>query len=97
MSAIDHLADQRFRNRGATNAELSQRIAYMEKIIQHYAGNVPMDTESLRLLAESVDKAPDAPRSHRQNPVVGSPGSDYLGVDDENFTVQPLDNNTTRE
>lgn len=85
------------RNRGATNAELTQRIAYMEKIIQHYAGNIPMDMESLRLLAESMDKTPDAVRNHQPVRVVDSPGSDYLGVDDENFTVQPLDNNTTRK
>lgn len=69
----------------------------MEKIIQHYAGNISMDMESLRVLAESVDKAPEAIRNHRPAPLIDSPGSDYLGVDDENFTVQPLDNNTTRE
>lgn len=69
----------------------------MEKIITHYAGNISFDSETLKAMAESVDKNPDAPRSHRQNQVVASPGSDYLGVDDENFTVQPLDNNTTRK
>ncbi|KPM35767.1 hypothetical protein AK830_g10807 [Neonectria ditissima] len=84
------------RNRSsASNAELLQRIAYMERIITHYAGNISFDSETLKAMADSVDKNPDAPRSHRQNQVVGSPNSDYLGVDDENFTVQPLDNNTT--
>ncbi|KAM6526876.1 hypothetical protein FSOLCH5_002959 [Fusarium solani] len=87
------------RNRsGASNAELLQRIAHMEKIITHYAGNIPLDPESIKAMAEAVDnKNPDIAQVHRQAPVVGSPGSDYLGVDDENYTVQPLDNNTTRE
>lgn len=85
------------RNRGATNAELTQRVAYMEKIVLHYAGDIALDMESLRHLAESLDKTPDAVRNHRPGPVPDSPGSDYLGVDDENFTVQPLDNNTIRE
>ncbi|KAH7272664.1 hypothetical protein FSOLCH5_002959 [Fusarium solani] len=85
------------RNRsGASNAELLQRIAHMEKIITHYAGNIPLDPESIKAMAEAVDnKNPDIAQVHRQAPVVGSPGSDYLGVDDENYTVQPLDNNTT--
>ncbi|KAF7542597.1 hypothetical protein G7046_g10141 [Stylonectria norvegica] len=92
----DAATDGSNRNRsGVSNADLTQRIAYMEKIITHYAGNIPLDSESLRILAESVEKNPDAPRSHRQVAVVASPASDYLGVDDENFTVQPLDNNTT--
>lgn len=70
----------------------------MEKIITHYAGNIPLDPESIKAMAEAVDnKNPDIAQVHRQAPVVGSPGSDYLGVDDENYTVQPLDNNTTRE
>lgn len=93
------MSADRLRNRtGATNAELLQRIAYMEKIIIHYAGNVPLDSESLKVMAESVDnKNLDEPHSHRQGPILGSPPSDYLGVDDENYTVQTLDNNTTRE
>jgi hypothetical protein len=74
-------------------------MAYMEKIITHYAGNIAFDTETLKAMAESVDKNVDMTGAIRPNPVVvaSPPGSDYLGVDDENFTVQPLDNNTTRE
>ncbi|KAI5465698.1 fungal-specific transcription factor domain-containing protein [Mariannaea sp. PMI_226] len=85
------------RNRSsASNAELLQRMAYMEKIITHYAGNISFDSETLKSLAESVDKNVDMTGALRQNAAVASPpGSDYLGVDDENFTVQPLDNNTT--
>lgn len=71
----------------------------MEKIITHYAGSISFDSETLKALAESVDKNADVNGVARQTQVAvaSPPGSDYLGVDDENFTVQPLDNNTTRE
>jgi hypothetical protein len=87
------------RNRsGPGNAELLQRASYMEKIITHYAGSVSLDTESLKAMAESIDnKNFDAHQVKRQAPIMDSPGSDFLGAEDENYTVQPLDNNTTRK
>jgi hypothetical protein len=70
----------------------------MEKIITHYAGSVSLDTESLKAMAESIDnKNFDANQVQRQAPIMDSPGSDFLGAEDENYTVQPLDNNTTRK
>jgi hypothetical protein len=70
----------------------------MEKIITHYAGSVPLDTESLKVMAEAIDnKNVDATQVQRQAPIMDSPGSEFLGADDENYTVQPLDNNTTRK
>ncbi|RGP69640.1 hypothetical protein FLONG3_7717 [Fusarium longipes] len=85
------------RNRnGASNTELLQRISCMEKIITHYAGNVALDTGSLKAMAAAIDnKTFDASQFQQQAPIMDSPGSDYLGADDENYTVQPLDNNTT--
>lgn len=68
----------------------------MEKILTHYAGNIKLDPESLKSLANSIDKTPGHPETAIQSRPQ-SPGSDYLGVDDENFTVKPLDNNTTRK
>lgn len=68
----------------------------MEKLLTHYAGDIKLDSESLKNLAESVEKTPDNTVGPLQ-PRPPSPGSDYLGVDDENFTVKPLDNNTTRK
>lgn len=70
----------------------------MEKIITHYAGNVALDTETLKAMTVAIEnKTFDASQFQRQAPIMDSPGSDYLGADDENYTVQPLDNNTTRE
>lgn len=70
----------------------------MEKVISHYAGNVALDTESLKAMAVAIDnKTFDASQFQRQAPLMDSPSSEYLGADDENYTVQPLDNNTTRK
>lgn len=65
----------------------------MERIVSHYTGNTNLDFEALRNLAEFVDKGHNGP----QPPDVQSHGSDDLGMDDENFTVEPLENNITRE
>lgn len=65
----------------------------MEKILSHYIGNSNLDVETLRNLAESVDQQQSRPRLLD----VQSHSSSCLGVDDENFTVKPLENNITRE
>lgn len=65
----------------------------MERLLQHYAGDINLDSDNLRGLAEAVDK--DHPLPRREQSV--SQGSDYLGAEEENFTVQPLGNNITRE
>lgn len=73
----------------------------MERLLVHYAGDIDLDSENLRGLAETVDgdKAtgagvPPPPSSRPAEPSSG--GSEYLGVDEESFTVKPLDNNMTR-
>lgn len=70
---------------------LEQRLGYMEKILSHYIGNSNLDVETLRNLAESVDQQQSRPRLLD----VQSHSSSCLGVDDENFTVKPLENNIT--
>lgn len=76
---------------------MTERLGYMERLLKHYAGDISLDCESLRGLAEAVDK--DHALPPRQGPRSASPeeGSDYLGAEDENFTVQPVGNSTTRE
>jgi hypothetical protein len=77
---------------------LNSEAVGMEKIVTHYAGNSPLDLESLEAMAEAVDnRNPDVAHIHRQAPVMGSLGSDCLGVDDDIYTVQPLGNNVTCE
>jgi hypothetical protein len=71
--------------------ELDQRLAYMEKLLSHYTGHVNLDADTLRNLAESIE------HGNRPQPLdEQSQGSGYLGVEDEVFTVKPLDNNIAR-
>lgn len=65
----------------------------MERLLQHYAGDINLDSDNLRGLAEAVDKDEPIPRGND----TASQGSEYLGADEENFSVQPLGNNITRE
>lgn len=75
------------------NAQLAQRLKYMERLLQHYAGDINLDSDNLRDLADAVDKDAAIPRGNATT----SQGSEYLGPDEENFSVQPLGNNITRE
>lgn len=78
------------------NAELAERLDYMERLVKHYAGDIDLDLENLRGLAEAVDKDHALPR--RGQSVSHEEGcSEYLGAEEESFTVQPVGNNITRE
>lgn len=75
------------------DSDLRQRVRYMERLLRHYVGDISLDLENLRGLADAVTKEPSAQRERS-----GSQGSDYVGtIEEESFTVQPLGNNTTRE
>lgn len=65
----------------------------MERLLQHYAGDINLDSDNLRGLAEAVEKDDPIPPGND----LASQGSEYLGADEENFSVQPLGNNITRE
>lgn len=79
-------------HRQSNPTELEQRVGYLEKLLTHHARITTLDSENLRRLAESIDKPPRG----RRSPDVQSHSSGYLGVGDENCTVQPLENNITR-
>lgn len=77
------------------DAELAERLGYMERLVKHYAGDIDLDLENLRGLAEAVDKDHALPRGGQS--VSHEEGSEYLGAEEESFTVQPVGNNITRE
>lgn len=77
----------------SASAEINKRVQHLEKLLRHYAGNISLEADDLRDLAEAIDKERPAP--HQERSV--SQGSDQLGADEERFTVQPLGNNITRE
>ncbi|KKF96351.1 putative transcriptional regulatory protein C3C7.04 [Ceratocystis platani] len=76
--------------------EMTQRLRYMEKLLTHFTGRSNLDTTTLKNLADAVDRqrgeailGPDAGEAVDD----GSQSSEHLGVDAENFTVQPLESN----
>lgn len=89
---------------GATTAaDEQQRVANMERLLVHFVGNISMDAQTLQQLADSLDDEV-AGKQDRRGPrskdgeTAGesdSNGSDRVEMDD--ITVQPLENNVTRE
>ncbi|CAI0643137.1 unnamed protein product, partial [Colletotrichum noveboracense] len=89
------------------DSELRQRMAYMERLLAHYTGQSRLDAETLKTLADSVEKGragPEAPGPQpdpdaTMDPDIGaevevkSQSSDSFQVDE--ITVQPLENNIT--
>ncbi|KAK1596654.1 fungal-specific transcription factor domain-containing protein [Colletotrichum navitas] len=89
------------------DSHLRQRMHYMERLLAHYTGKSTLDAETLKTLAESVEKGRAGPEACRagagahvsMEPEVGveaevqSQSSDSFKVDE--ITVQPLENNIT--
>jgi hypothetical protein len=79
--------------RSQGDTRLEQRVVQLEQIVTYYTGRDTLDPKTLCDLVDSLDKPP----ASRGSVGLQSDESVYLGVDDENFTVQPLGNNITRE
>lgn len=69
----------------------------MERILQHYVPNVSLDIQSLRKTAEELKE------KHRSSdsdagPSIRLDNEDFedLAIDDEDFTIKALPDNTTR-
>lgn len=70
----------------------------MERILQHYVPNISFDIHSLRKMAE------DLKHKHRPSGLEAGPPSmqlegdelEDLAIDDEDFTIKALPDNTTR-
>ncbi|GLA12768.1 hypothetical protein AnigIFM63309_007604 [Aspergillus niger] len=76
----------------------SERVRYMERILQHYVPNISFDIHSLRKMAE------DLKHKHRPSGLEAGPPSmqlegdelEDLAIDDEDFTIKALPDNTTQ-
>lgn len=69
----------------------------MERILQHYVPNISLDIQSLRKTAEELKS------KHRTSDSGGGPSVvleseelDDLAIDDEDFTIKALPDNTMR-
>ncbi|KAE8144834.1 hypothetical protein BDV25DRAFT_134320 [Aspergillus avenaceus] len=86
------------RNAGLSRQNMvdSERIRYMERILQHYVPNIAFDVQSLRKTAEELK------HRHRHSYSEGGPSIhfdeddfDDLAIDDEDYMVKALPDNTT--
>ena len=75
----------------------SERIRCMERILQHYVPNISFDIQSLRKTAEELKS------KHRGSDSDGGPSVVFdnedmedLAIEDEDFTIKALPDNTTR-
>lgn len=79
----------------------SERIRCMERILQHYVPDISFDIQSLRKTAEELKS------NHRGSESEGGGGEqsvsvfegedlEELAIDDEDFTIKALPDNTTR-
>ncbi|KAL2818764.1 hypothetical protein BDW59DRAFT_175008 [Aspergillus cavernicola] len=75
----------------------SERIRCMERILQHYVPNISFDIQSLRKTAEELTS------KHRGSDSEGGPSItldtedlEDLAIDDEDFTIKALPDNTTQ-
>lgn len=72
-------------------------MRYMEKILAHYMPNISFDIQSLKEVAENLQL------QHRGSDTDGPPTQveldelEDLAIDDEDFTIKALPDNTTRE
>ncbi|KAL3488818.1 hypothetical protein BJX62DRAFT_227025 [Aspergillus germanicus] len=75
----------------------SERVRCMERILQHYVPNISFDIQSLRKTAEELKS------KHRGSDSEGGPSimldsedMEDLAIDDEDFTIKALTDNTTQ-
>lgn len=77
--------------------ELLRRMSNMERLLVHFVGDIKLDGDTLQNLADSVGKVKGSLPSAAEHEAIeaSSDTSEHVKVDE--ITVQPLDNNATRE
>lgn len=75
-------------------ARTEERTKCLERLVQHLLGDVPLDLNNLRRMA---DKAGRRSESDVGSAMTGTDELDDLTLEDENFTVKTLSKSTARE
>lgn len=78
----------------AETARTEERTKCLERLVQHLLGDVPLDLNNLRRMA---DKAGRRSESDIGSTMTGADELDDLTLEDENFTVKTLSQSTARE
>lgn len=73
-----------------------ERVRCMERLLSHYVPNISFDVQSLR---QAVDELKDKHRDSGSDVVSTKDAIDMddLAIDEEDFTIKALPDNTTRE
>lgn len=80
----------------ADSARSEERTKCLERLVQHLLGDVPMDLNNLRRMAEKASQR-TGPGSDASSARAGTEDLDDLTLEDENFTVKTLSQSTARE
>ncbi|KAL4804331.1 fungal-specific transcription factor domain-containing protein [Aspergillus unguis] len=76
----------------------SERVRCMERILQHYVPNISFDIQSLRQTAEELKSKHRGSESEGggQSVVLDSEDLEELAIEDEDFTIKALPDNSTQ-
>lgn len=80
----------------ADSTRSEERTKCLERLVQHLLGDVPMDLNNLRRMAEKASQR-TGPGSDVGSAKTGTEDLDDLTLEDENFTVKTLSQSTARE
>lgn len=74
----------------------AERVRLMERILEYYVPNMPFDIQSLRKAADDLKNKHRSSESDGPSTRVDVNELEDLAIDDEDFTIKALPDNTTR-
>ena len=77
----------------SSSAASAERVRYLEKIASHFLGNISLDVDNLRQIAERI-QGPD--KTPADSSIADLDEFDALTLEDENFTVKTVTRSTAR-
>lgn len=75
----------------------TERVRCMERLLAHYIPNITFDIESLRQAADELKTKRRDSESDVLSTKVDTNELEDLAIDEEDFTIKALPDNTTRE
>ena len=75
----------------------AERVRYMERILEYYVPNLSFDIQSLRKAAEELKSKHRPSDSEAASTRIDADELEDLAIDDEDFTIKALPDNTTRK
>ena len=79
-------------NKDQESSVLSQRVVYLEKIVQHKLGPIHLDLQTLQALSEEAEK-----HNESISPTGNAAPDHEIPAVDEKCSIQPVENTVARE